>query len=411
MRRTLIVAAALLFSAAPAQERTIADNRDVPPERSAEERPFAGSPTPSFPTGLTFRGTVKSDLLTSANGGLQRGVRTITQADLFAELDGDELAGLTGARMAVQFMANSGGGLNAFTGELQVASNIEAYRTMRLYQCWVQQELPDLGLSLLAGLFDLNSEFYVTESSGLFLNSSFGIGADLAQTGRNGPSIFPSTSLAFRVRFELPETGSLSAAVFDGAPGAHDDGERFGIDVDGEEGYLLITELSIAAGDGGRIGGGLWRYTAPFDDMCAVDEPVARQDNNGAYLLADLSLVPGAADDDVLHLFLRAGAANGHLNAVMRHLGTGFVYELGGGDLLDGYALAVAEVGGDYLFLQSADGIPTASAESVHELTMSRRITDWLTVQGDAQYIVRPSARRDIGHAFVGIARFIVTIE
>lgn len=308
-------------------------------------------------------------------------------------------------------MANSGGGLNASSGEMQLASNIEAYRTMRLYQCWVEQELPGIGLSFLAGLYDLNSEFYVTESAGLFLNSSFGIGVELAQTGLNGPSIFPSTSLAFRVRYDMADVGSFSAALLDGAPGAHEDGERFGIALNGEEGLLMISEISFMAGEGGRIGGGLWRYTAPFEDLCASGEPVMRTDNNGAYVLADFALSPGLTDDDGLQIFLRGGFASGHVNAVRRHIGTGVVYESAGGALLAGYALAVAEVGNDFTLLQQAGGSPTVPAESVHELTISRCFTDWLTLQGDLQYIIHPSARRDIGHALVGGARIIIAME
>lgn len=209
----------------------------------------------------------------------------------------------------------------------------------------------------------------------------------------------------------MPEVGSLSAALFDGTPGASDDAERFGIAVGGNDGYLAVTEVSFAAGESGRIGGGFWRYTASFDDLCAVDIPVTRQDNDGAYILAELSLSPGWTDDEALHLFFRGGTANGHLNAVHRHIGTGVVYERGGGALVAGYAVAVAEIGDDVALLQMLDGTPSAAAESVHELTISRRFTDWLTLQGDLQYIIHPSARRDIGHALVGGARIIIAME
>jgi porin len=57
------------------------------------------------------------------------------------------------------------------------------------------------------GLYDLNSEFDVIEAAALFLNPSHGIGPDFAQSGRNGPSIFPVTSLAIRGEYRLATRG------------------------------------------------------------------------------------------------------------------------------------------------------------------------------------------------------------
>jgi carbohydrate-selective porin OprB len=57
-----------------------------------------------------------------------------------------------------------------------------------------EKNLLDNQFSVLAGLYELNSEFYRLQSAGLFLNSSFGIGPEFSQSGLEGPSIFPSTS-------------------------------------------------------------------------------------------------------------------------------------------------------------------------------------------------------------------------
>lgn len=44
-------------------------------------------------------------------------------------------------------------------------------------------------LSLLFGLYDLNSEFDTQETSSIFINPSHDIGAEYAQSGKNLPSI------------------------------------------------------------------------------------------------------------------------------------------------------------------------------------------------------------------------------
>ena len=73
--------------------------------------------------------------------------------------------------------------------------------------------------SLLLGLYDLNSEFDVIETAGLFLNSSFGIGAEYGSSGRNGPSIFPATSFGARLSGQPVQSLFIRGAVLDGVPG------------------------------------------------------------------------------------------------------------------------------------------------------------------------------------------------
>jgi hypothetical protein len=79
------------------------------------------------------------------------------------------------------------------------ASNIDAPRAVRLYEVWADWTFGASDASMRFGLYDLNSEFDTTEARSLFMNSTFGVGHELGQTGHNGPSIFPSTSLALRM--------------------------------------------------------------------------------------------------------------------------------------------------------------------------------------------------------------------
>jgi len=90
--------------------------------------------------------------------------------------------------------------------------------TTKLYQAWIQQTFLDERLSVLAGLYDLNSEFYATESSGIFIQPAYGIGAEMAGTGQNGPSIFPTASFGIRAKAETAGY-YLQAVVLDGVPG------------------------------------------------------------------------------------------------------------------------------------------------------------------------------------------------
>ncbi len=96
-------------------------------------------------------------------------------------------------------------------GDLQTASNIEAPDHFLLQEAWYEQQFADGMLSLLFGLHDLNSEFYVSDYGSLFLNSSFGIGPDMTV---NVPlSIFPRAGLAVRARIAPTLQSYLQAAI------------------------------------------------------------------------------------------------------------------------------------------------------------------------------------------------------
>ncbi|MCX5747140.1 MAG: carbohydrate porin [Proteobacteria bacterium] len=133
-----------------------------------------------------------------SSGGIRRGVRALDNLNVIFSLDGEKLVGAHGTSAKV-FLHNNDWGTpdQDLVGSAQGVDNIEVGdENSPLYEAWLQQEILDGKVSVRAGLYDLNSEFYATSASGLFLHPSYGIGADLSQTGPKGPSIFPLTSLS-----------------------------------------------------------------------------------------------------------------------------------------------------------------------------------------------------------------------
>ena len=105
---------------------------------------------------------------------------------------------------------NSSGMPNGDAGTAQGVDNIEVSRhRTRLFEAWVQQDFAGAAASVRAGLYDLNGEFYANDSAGLLIAPAFGISSELAATGANGPSVFPSTALAMRLKWS-PPCGSAS---------------------------------------------------------------------------------------------------------------------------------------------------------------------------------------------------------
>ena len=181
-----------------------------------------------------------------------------------------------------------------------------------MYEAWIEQSLADGKLSLRAGLYDLNSEFDALDAAGLFINPAHGIGTDFSQSGLNGPSIFPVTSLAVRLQYKASDDTTLRLAVLDGVPGDPVRPKRTAIKLGKGDGAMLVGELDQRVGDW-RLIAGYWRYTALFDDLldtARAGVPSQRRGAQGAYLRGE-GLVAGTKEGSGLDAFFRLGWADG----------------------------------------------------------------------------------------------------
>src|SRR3546814_5675296 len=179
---------------------------------------------------------------------------------------------------------NNGRSISDLAGDVQAVSNIETgVRALRLYEAWIDQKIGDAA-SIKLGLYDLNSEFDALDTAGFFVSSPNGIGTDIAQSGRNGPSIFPSTSLAVRVAIAPAEGWTLRAALLAGVPGDPDHHARTPIRLGHGDGALAVGEVEAPLGTG-KLLLGHWRYTARFDRN---DGSGAARGNAGTYVRAEL---------------------------------------------------------------------------------------------------------------------------
>lgn len=332
--------------------------------------------------------------------------------NLSIELDGDleRQFGWTGARVHFSLLANHGGEPNAIAGTLQGYDNIEvAAQGVRLYEAWVEKDVAGGRASVLAGLYDVNSEFYATETSGLLLAPPFGIGSELASTGPNGPAIFPSTSLALRVRIGAPDAYVQFAAV---NARAGTIGDADGVDTTLDDGVLYLAE----AGRSGRmrIAGGLWLYGERQDDIRIVSPAggPARSRAQGAYLLAEgpvLRLAHGAS----LGAFARVGVSDGDTTDFKGGWQAGLRMD----SIVPGRPASALSLGVHQGFLSDkarangrAAGTEMASAESGLELTYADTVGPF-TIQPDLQWIHHPGGERDREPILIAGVRLTWTIR
>ena len=271
--------------------------------------------------GYDWQIVYKLDLLGKTSAP-SRKIYGLDNLDIKLSLDGEKIAGLKGSSGLLYILSNHGSKPAVHGNRLPHGlDNIETpdgANTVNLYQAWIQQTFLDERLSVLAGLYDLNSEFYATGSSGIFIHPTFGIGAEMAGTGQNGPSIFPTASFAIRAMAET-EGYYLQAITLDGVPG--DPGNHHGAHVQFNkgDGALNVVEaaipLSVAENaHDNKLALGAWRYTSRFDDLLNVDinsNPIKRI-SRGYYAMVEkvLRYKPGSNEGNI-NSFARAGKTEG----------------------------------------------------------------------------------------------------
>ncbi|MBS1983732.1 MAG: carbohydrate porin [Bdellovibrionales bacterium] len=348
--------------------------------------------------GLDLSLVLKNEASHNFSGGVDQGTGYLTNLDLRLAGDAEKLMGWTGGSFMVYILGNAGADSARnparYVGDEQSVSNIQSDTdTLRLYEFWVQQNFAEGKISFLAGLHDLNSEFYATDSAGLFFNSSFGIGRELSQTGEAGPSVFPHTSTALRLKTQPTANFYLQTGIFNSVAGDPDHPKSLGFHLS-DKGYLFIGELGVLGDDAERplkYAFGVWTYTTPFDriDTVIIDVDgrhiAPHSVSNGAYLLADQALSKSWS------AFLRYGITSPYMNNVIDCLSGGLVHKggFGSSDRM-GVGFAMVRAGAPYAKILRDDGAQVAAAEVAIELNYRAEVFRGIAVQPDFQYILHP---------------------
>jgi porin len=356
------------------------------------------------------------------SGGIREDSDILDNVDLTATFDGEKLFGLKGSTFFLYILGNNGGSPSANTGDAQGVSNIDAPDSWKIYEAWYDQSFADDQASLRFGLYDLNSEFDVIESAGLFINPSFGIGPDYSQSGQNGPSIFPTTSLAMRIAYSFNENYYLQAAVLDGVPGDLNNDNGTHVEFNSGDGVLYAAEIGYTRGVDdaeqryGKWALGVWHYSEDFDDLISEDEfgdPVKRDNNTGLYLLGEYNVYRENEESaQGAMVFARYGIANDDVNQIESYFGTGVVYTglfPGRDDDQLGLAIAIANNGGKYKQQQLNDGNSVDDKETIIELSYRMQLLPWFAVQPDIQWIRNPGMDPTINNATVVGVRTEIT--
>lgn len=386
----------------------------VSPALAADETPdftaetltgnWAGARTRLYNAGVNVEAAYTGDVLSNVDGGIKHGTNYIDNLDVTMTVDGEKLYGLKGSTIFIYLLNNNGPAFNSsYVGSNDGISNIEVARTgFKLYEAWIEQAFFDEKFSLRGGLYDLNSEFNVTDSSGVFLNPTFGIDTAYAATGSAGPSIFPTTSLALRAKYMPTENWYLQAAILDGVPGDPDN-RGTAIDLDDKDGALVAGEVGYGAVAKGRVAVGGWWYTSHFDHLVDVDDngnPLRRR-STGAYVVAEKTLyTPDAGGERHLDGFIRMAGTSGTVSNYSSSGSIGVAYT-------GPFASRAEDVAG-IAFHGAVNSDPYRRAndplnanEWGIEATYAAQLTPWLSLQPDLQFVSNPGSAPGTDDALV----------
>lgn len=296
-----------------------------------------------------------ADILGDTNGDTRRTATVLGRLDMQLDADLDRLAGWHGAAFRIEAYQINGAGLSrAAVNDLAVVSELEALPSTRLYEFWVEQQFLDGQLGIKLGQVAADTEFLVSQTATLFINSTFGWPT---LTGTNLPSggpAYPFGAPAVRAKYLPTPNLSFQVGLFDGDPAGParpwNDPDpqrrnRTGTNFRLSDPAFLIAEVAYAYNveerartgqvldEPGTVTFGGWHHFGRFDSLRVDDTgrsladpsitgtPRRFRGDDGLYAMIDQTVYrePGKEDEGV-SAFVRAMAPPGDRNLVDLYL-------------------------------------------------------------------------------------------
>jgi len=381
--------------------------------------------------GIEYSLTYIADLFGNPVGGERRGAAVLDRLNLRLNLDLERLAGWEGATAHANAYFIHGTGLSRYyVGNLLEASVVEALPSSRLYVLWLDQQLFDNTLGLRIGQQAADTEFFVSQTATVFVNSTFGWPAISGLNLPSGGPAYPLSAPAIRAKYTPGNGVSLQVGLYDGDPaGANRPGQdpeaqrlnRTGTNFRTNDPALVVAEATYAyniepgaKGLPGDITLGGWQNFGRFDSLrfditgVPLADPNATgigrplRGNAGLYAIYDQTLFrESGKDDEGLGFFVRAAYSPTRSSLIESYLDTGLAYKglfEGRNDDTIGISLAQARISDDArradrdTIFYTGVPMPRRRAETVLEATYQAVVVPGFTVQPDVQYVFHPGA-------------------
>lgn len=384
----------------------------------------------------------KSDFLANTSGGIRLGSGWIKHTELKASLNLEKILGWVGTSAYLHYNIDSGAKMNQdYVGSFTGVDNIEVGQDRTgFFQAWVQKNFFSESLSVLAGLYPIDSEFYITEASGIFIHPPYGMASEVAQLANNGrvahgPPIFNISTFGIRAKYTSPKrTAYLMLAINDAVPGDANNPSSTHLYFDQQDGTLAIAEIGYTPLEEGhtfepvapdvaakmdplirlhekyetiyKAAIGVWKYSESYNDLSATDamgNPLLRP-RQGAYALIERTLYWEEADPaQGLAGFLRYGVANPDVHQADWSGSVGLRYRglfENRDDDIAGVAITESHASDKYRVFAAS-----TPAETVIEATYRIQIKPWLALQPMTLYIWNPNMDPNLKNAWIAGTR------
>ena len=379
--------------------------------------------------GIEYSLTYIGETLGNPNGGARRGAIYEGRLDLQIDADLDKLAGWQGAAFHTNFYQIHGTGLSRYyINNLDVVSGIEALPSTRLYELWIEQKLLDGKAALRAGQLAADTEFFVSQTASVFVNSTFGWPDFTAANHPSGGPAYPLATPGVRLKLTPTDQLSILVGLFNGDPAgratANGDVDpqrrnRTGTNFRVGDAPLLMAEGAYAynleprtIAEPGTVKLGYFHHFGRFDDLRFDDSGRSLADpsttgiarrfrgNDGVYAIIDQTIYREAKDrTQGASVFVRIAAGPADRNLVDVYADGGIAYQglfKGRPDDTIGLSMAHSQISrrgiGADLDAIALTGLarPKRSHETTYEATYQAVVVPGFTVQPDLQYIVHP---------------------
>ncbi|MBC8244698.1 MAG: carbohydrate porin [Verrucomicrobia bacterium] len=344
------------------------------------------------------------EVMSNVSGGDHTGTGYNGLASFGIEADLGQALGLEGVTMRLSGMDLHGSGIGSHVGDMMGASNIEGYGSARLYESWVEKSFAAGTLSLRLGLLLADEEFSTLDTTGPFLNATFGWPEFISMNTVNTGPAFYIPALGARLLWEPNETWYGQVGVYDGdsfdSPVGDDRVNRHGLHLElgngqGTFGMAEVGYRHNQAEDADGLSGtyklGGWWHSGEFDDFRGG---ASHEGIQGVYASGE-QMVYREYGDQGLSLFVRAGFAPEDRSEVEHsfQVGASYVGLFPGRDI-DKVALGLSHA-------NISSELPGRTTETAVELAYEYVMSDDFTIQPSVQWIGDPGATGELDDALV----------
>ncbi len=357
------------------------------------------------PKGVSIEADYVGEWVSDHSGAAEGKSFYLDTANIVVKVDLEKALGWKGTSAHMHVLSTGGQHPSEKIGTLEGVTNIESSDSRwRVFEFSVTQKF-GANASLEAGYIDLNKHFYETESSLLLLNPAFGIGTELAETGSNGPSIFPSTAPAVVLALAPSKSSYVRLGVFGANANSWGDPEPL---KNFKDGVLTIGEVGLTKH--GLIALGGWRYS---------DEVVVHSDHGGAdksynpwgiYGLIEQPFIESETGRSVIG-FLRAGYSDGKTSEMSGSITAGFLVERAiSGRPHSQFSVGLRRAYFSDKFKEHAHALHEEALdhESGLEFILADQLGSALTLEGGIQYAPEPGGLRGSQDALISNVRLTV---